>query len=225
MKTHWLDCNRICLAMGNAVARNLMFESKQDHELFFKYWKKYLGGMATLLNYHLSPTGWTLLIKTKSKEEIIAAYHAQRSQSKKAKKENTLKDAPRILSEHFRIFLSQFVRRSNAHHRRKGCKVMQRFHKYVLKDGVDYEYFFEKITKKSRRQVQIKKKYQANLSGYDTRKEMTKDSAWKVGTRVYLGLEKAFQEWIGVELIEPKSSVLRKYLNFTTPLKIRPNSQ
>lgn len=212
MRKIWLTSSSICLAMGDAVAMNLMFEDKQDHKLFFKYWNKYLGGMAKLINYHLTPTGWTLLFKTKSSQEIKSAYHELRNQSHKAKAQNTLDDVSRILSEHFRIFLSQFVRSSNILHQRKGTKVMQRFHKYVLNESSDFEELFERITRQQRRVTQSDKKYQADESEYDVDKKMEGDSIWKIGTRMYNGGEGWFRRRYGVFLIKPNSSVLRKFL-------------
>lgn len=217
MRKSWLKSDSVCLAMGEAVALNLMFESQKDHELFFEYWKKYLGKMATLINYQLTPTGWLLLFKTKSKEEIISAYRAFRKNSKKAKTACTKTDASKILSEHFRIFLSQYVRRTNARHRRKGTKVLESFRKYILNEQSDYEFLFRKIANNMRHQVQKLKKYQADESEYDIDGAMKKDSVWKVGTRLYRGFERRFKERYKVELLSPNSAVLRKYLN-------RPNS-
>lgn len=128
----WLEANKICLAAGDSVALNLMFETKKDHERFLKYWDKYLGGMTEIINYHLSPTGWTILFKTKSANTIQNAYLLQRKKSKKAISKNVLVDVGKILSEHFRIFLSQYVRRTNASHRRSGTLVKQSFSKYIL---------------------------------------------------------------------------------------------
>lgn len=215
MKKLWLQSDRVCLAMGNSVALNLMFESKKDHELFFKYWKKYLGGMASLVNYHLTPTGWVLMFRTKSPEEIESAYLRQRSKSKKIKEENTLKDVSRMLSEHFRIFLSQFVRRTNAKHHRKGTKVMQRFHRYVFNETADYEHFFERITRQTRSRPQNRMKYQADETKYDILNQLGEESIWKVGTRMYKGFEESFRRRFGVLLLPPKSPVLRKYLSIS----------
>lgn len=215
MKNSWLTFDSICMAMGDAVALNLMFETKQDHQLFFEYWNKYLGDMASLINYHLSPTGWVLLFKTKSSEEIKAAYLKLRSQSKKAKKAHTLHDVSKMLSEHFRIFLSQYVRRSNAWHHRRGTKVLQRFSKYILNEFEDYNYFFEKIVKQLRSNPQPNTKYQADERQYDVNKLMMKDCIWKVGSRMYKGLEKRFQKRFGILILRPNSYVLRKFLPST----------
>lgn len=220
MNREWLKEDSVCLAMGDAVALNLMFENKRDHQLFFELWDKYLGGMASLLNYHLSPTGWVLLFRTKDKEQIINAYHQLRNKSRKAKIKSTLEDTTRILSEHFRILLSQFVRRSNQASQRKGTKVLERFHKYVLKASSDYTWIFNQMTRKYRKKAQKNKKYQADESQYDIQKEMSEKSVWKVAVRMYYGLERGFRERFGVELVRPNSDVLRKILPNSKPPKI-----
>lgn len=212
MKKSRLTSDSVCLAMGNAVALNLMFENKLDHELFLDLWQRYLGQMTRIINYHLTPTGWIVLFKTNSEEEIKKAYHELRENSKKAKEEYTLNDVSKILSEHFRILLSQFVRKTNARHQRRGTKVLQSFHRYVLREEIDYQYFFDKITRGLRTLPQKVAKYQADERSYDEKSEMTQMSIWKVGTRMYLGLEEWFREKYGVLLLKPSSSVLRKFL-------------
>lgn len=224
MRKSWLKSNSICLAMGDSVALNLMFESKQDHELFLEYWIKYLGGMAQLINYHLTPTGWVLLFKTKSDTDICTAYHSLRSQSQKADKTKTYKECSRMLSEHFRIFLSQYVRRTNAHKGRKGTKVLQRFSKYILNEASDYTYFFDLITRRERKIAQTNDKYRADERMYDEQKEMVEESVWQVGTRLYNGMAGWFVRYFEMELIRPESSVLRKYLNHSIPTHFPQNS-
>lgn len=212
MKNTWLEANSICLAQGESVALNLMFENQKDHELFLQYWKKYLSKMATLINYHLTPAGWTLLFRSKSAKEIEAAYLELRSTSKKAKKKHTLTQASKMLSEHFRIFLSQFVKRTNTRHQRKGTKVKQRFQKYILRDTSEYEELFDMLTRQKRRESQSRRKYRADETKYDQKGELDQESKWRVGTRVYKGLEEGFRKWLGMELVLPKSDVLRNYL-------------
>lgn len=63
-KNLWLVPNRICIVRGNAVALNLMFENKKSHKLFLQMWDRYLGHMTEVINYHLTPTDWTILFKT-----------------------------------------------------------------------------------------------------------------------------------------------------------------
>lgn len=91
-KNIWLEPIQICIARGSAVALNLMFETKKDHQLFFQLWDKYLGGMTEVINYHLSPTDWTILFKTKSERQILQAYSNQRKKSRKAIRKLTLKE-------------------------------------------------------------------------------------------------------------------------------------
>lgn len=214
MKKSWLYSDSICLAKGEAVALNLMFETKKDHEIFLIFWNKYLGNMATLINYHLSPTGWTILFKTKSENEIKTAYHEFRSTSKKAKKDHYLNEVSRILSEHFRIFLSQYARRMNANNGRKGTLVLQRFSKYILDKKKDFERFFNMITNQEHTSSQVQK-YKANESKYDLKNEMSNESVWKVGNRLYEGLDVGFREFLREDLLRPENPVLRNFLKIT----------
>lgn len=183
-RNKWLESDSICIAQGSSVAKNLMFETKAQHQLFFKLWDKYLGDMTEVVQYHLAPTTWTILFKTKTELDIKRAYHYQRKKSKKAKAQNTLHEPSRMLSEHFRIFLAQFVRLSNLTTGRKGTKVLHRFKKCVVNESVDYWKAFDWLTKKTRVRTQIKK-YQADESRYDQQDEMEKNSIWKVGNAYY----------------------------------------
>lgn len=211
-RVKWLDSEKICIAHGSATAKTLMFETKSDHALFLSYWEKYLGDMLELIHYKLSSTQWVLLFRTKDDESIRKAYKALRKKSKKAKKSKSLKDVQRILSEHFRIFLSQYVRRSNAISGREGSKVKCRFKKYIVKDLSEYEEIFNTITEEEK-PSQKYPRYQADEGEYDELKEMQEDSVWKIGTRIYAGLEKYDKVLKKMVLLLPSSDVLRKFLS------------
>lgn len=211
-KEGWLEPSSVCLAQGSAVAINLMFESKKEHKLFFKYWERYLGGMAEIINYHLSPTSWALLIRTKNEYHIKQAYLNQRKKSKKALKSRKLTDAKRMLSEHFRIFLSQFVRQVNRQRGRVGTHVKHRFLKNVFKDEVNYEKVFNALMKINQPKSQRNPKYQADARKYDMKKELEGESIWKMGRKMY-GVDYQGVRVVGeVVLIRPKTHVLRKIL-------------
>lgn len=211
-KTKWLEANKICMAKGDATANNLMFERKGNHKMFIELWNRYMSGMAELINYHLSPSGWTLLFKTRSEQDIQRSYMKQRKKSKKADASLTHTDTKRMLSEHFRIFLSQYVRQSNRKLGRSGTKVKQRFTKYLLCDINTYIEEFERIVKRKRPNSQRLKKYQADEKQYDIKREMQEDSIWKVGNRLYN--EKVTQVKVvkGMRLLPPQCYILRKFL-------------
>lgn len=216
-KNQWLDANEICIAHGNSAALNLMFEKQRDHQLFFELWNKYLGEMTTVLNYHLRPTGWIIMFRTRSREDIINSYNAQRKKSKKAKRKCKLKDVGRILSEHFRIFLSQYVRRTNALSGRRGSIVMSRFKKYIVQKEADYRMLFTMLMNQVLGDPQSKNDYRANTENYDCDKKMKKDSAWKVGKRIYMGLEKWCKVLKDMQICNPGSLVLRNFLKSQEP--------
>lgn len=246
-RNNWLREDSICVAQGSSVALNLMFESKKEHELFFTLWEKYLGEMVDIIQYYLSPTSWTILFQTKSRHEIQRAYLMQRNKSKKAKLECTLQDPSKILSEHMRIFLSQFVRQSNQVLGRNGSKVMHRFKKCVLNKYENYHDIFQKLTNQVRNALQQRACYRANEKTYDQSSEMNNESVWKVGNIYYQTnltnedrdvrerdgefkmeckmradeVKKVDGVVRGIKLILPSHPVLRKYLKYIENPKIK----
>lgn len=165
-RIEWLEPNRVCMTQGAAVALNLMFESAFDHALFLSLWDRYLGRMATLVQYNLSATSWILLFKTADGDTIRKAYLKQRSKSKKAKSSLTLQDPKRMLSEHFRIFLSRFVRESNSVSNRQGARVKHRFQKFIVNQTEDYRRAFNEMKSRIKSLEQRMERYKADEAGY-----------------------------------------------------------
>lgn len=182
----WFEPQTLCLAQGAAVAQNLMFESKADHSLFLSLWERYLGNMAKLVQYHLSPTGWILLFKTYDSDSIKKAYLKQRYKSNKANKANTLEQPKRMLSEHFRIFLSRYVLESNQRINRQGTKVKSRFLKFIVNKAQNYIALFNQMKIKLKALEQKSKRYNPDISRYDAEKEMAQNhSIWKTANWLY----------------------------------------
>lgn len=219
-KNLWLLPDEICIVRGSAEAKNLMFENKKDHKTFLKLWDKYLGGMVDVINYHLSPTDWTILFRAKSSEAIECAYTLQRKKSRKALRKCTLKCPKRMLSEHIRIFLSQFVRSTNHIKGRKGTKVLERFHKYIVKSDADYQKIFKIISNQVRMVVHKNPRYQADESDYDIRKEINEKGVLRVGRLSYLEMS----EVLGcVRFKDLISSVLRNFDRTLINSQLPPN--
>lgn len=60
----------------------------------------------------------------------------------------------------------------------------QDFKKVILNNESDYEAVFHKIIRYDRNNPQTLKKYQADESKYDTKKEIKRDSIWKSANKV-----------------------------------------
>lgn len=223
-KKIWFHAEKLCIAHGCCVASNMMFETKKDHQLFLKLWDKYLSPMADLVQYHLSPSGWILMFKTKSKEKIVQAYLTLRKHSQKAKAAHKLTETKRMISEHFRILLSQFVRRMNAKNKRRGTLVLESFRKYVLSNTSEYQRIFKIIVESQANQKQYIKKYQADYSKYDTKKEMTDRSIWKVGRLIDMVPLVKKIESISAYFMPSRYSILRNLLNYSLNTQKPPNS-
>lgn len=222
-KTTWLVENQICMARGSAVALNRMFEDQNDRALFLHLWDRYLGNMTDVLKYNLSDTSWTVVFKTKKSLEIKRSYLKQRGKSHKAKLRCQYDEIGRILSEHFRIFLSQYVRRMNAKHGRKGTLVLERFQKYVFKTDVDYSKIFDWIITTD--PVQKLVKYQAKVlkKGTDCTKNIFVNSPEQFLSN-YLkdGNTELMSDKRAIDVNELFISVLRKFLKFSNNIKSPP---
>lgn len=215
---NWMYPNQVYVASGGACANTLLFEDKYCHELFFKYLNTFLKPMVKILHYKFTATEWALLIQTKSEEEIKAAYLKQRKKSKTADREKDHIEAHRMISEHFRMLLSNFAKECNAYRERKGTIVMKRFDKFPITSQIDYYHEFERICDlKFCNYRQTKEKYKPDESMYDKEKEMNYSNGFPHPMRsslgVYDGLLKIESLPISLELVRPNSHVLRKILN------------
>ena len=216
-QTIWMHPDRVYVCSGGASANSMFFEDRYCHKLFFKYLNRFVIPMANILHYKLNATEWAILIHTKSEEEIKAAYFRQRNKSDTANREQDHTAACRMISEHFRMALSNFAKESNAYLGRKGVVVMKRFDKYPITSEKSYKQEFERICDlKFCSYQQIKEKYRADEELYD-KNELLLDidsipHVLRSGIRMYKLSEKFEKGPILLKLIRPNSHVLRKIL-------------
>ena len=215
--TIWMYPNRIYICSGGASANSLFFEDRYCHKLFFKYLNRFVSPMANILQYKLNATEWALLIQTKSEEEIRAAYFAQREKSDTANREKDHNETFRMISEHFRMLLSNFAKASNYYLGRKGVVVMKRFDKYPISSEVSYSEEFDRICDlKFCSYQQIKKKYSPDETFYDKDKLMEDNdknpSVMRSALAYYRGLIRLEMMPIRLVKVKPKSNVLREML-------------
>ena len=128
--------------------------------------------MVDILHYKMTPTGWVMAIETKSEKEIGNSYLTQRSKNQKADRTKDIKEAKRMISEHFRMFLSNFVKMSNSYLGREGVLVKKRFDKFLILNEEDYYREFELICDlQSCNYRQTVEKYRADESVYEEENE------------------------------------------------------
>lgn len=163
--------------------------------------------------------------QNKSNEAIIQAYQNQRQKSKKARHHCTLEDPKRMISEHIRIFLSQYVRQTNKLKGRKGTLVFERFQKYILNKQADYKKIFEFITNQTRIPEQKNKRYRADEKHYDLLKEVNSNGLLRVGNKIYSRVCKVEEGYLKcMRLIRPNDPVLRNFLQISNNSKFTQNS-
>lgn len=223
-KVKWFQPNQIGLVQGAAVARNLMFENKADHELFLRLFDRYVGPMAELIQYNLNATCWMLLLRFRDQKTIRRAYLKQRSKSAKANPESTLTDVSRMISEHFRLFLSRFVFESNKMLNKQGTRVKHRFQKYEINQSSTYIASFKQLSQRIEVLEQRLEKYRADKRAYNTlENETSKNPVWKTGNWMY---KHAIERHAIVDnflIINPINSVLRKLFKYHKTTKLENN--
>lgn len=169
--TIWMYPNQIYVVSGSASANSLFLEDKKCHTIFFDYLNRFVTPMVNILHYKLTATGWATVIQVKSKKEIKDAYFKQRNKSQKADRDKDLTEVRRMISEHFRMFLSNFARQCNAHLNRHGVWVLKKFDKLHVGTNADYTKEFERVCDlQSCNYHQLKRKYQPDKSLYDKEK-------------------------------------------------------
>lgn len=213
-----MQADQLYVVSGGASANSLFLEDKICHQIFFDYFNRFISPMAELINYKLIATGWVLLIKTKSKLEIQNAYLEQRNKSLKADRTRDLKESKRMLSEHFRMFLSNFAKKSNDHLGRNGVVVKKRFDRFKIVNEHDYHQQFELICNlQSCNYKQVVKKYQADENQYDEEGllqiEHKTENVLRSGISVYRNRALLINIPIKLLVVRPYSYVLRKILN------------
>lgn len=229
-QTTWMHQNQVYIVSGGACANSLLFEDKYCHlpavrnssilqagELFFKYLKRFVLPMADILQYKLNATEWVLLVHTRSSNDIRNAYYNQRKQSDKADRTKDFEQIERMLSEHFRMFLSNFARECNMYRQRKGTLVMKRFEKLAIRKEKDYYREFERICDlKLCNYRQIKEKYQPDETEYDVENELIENNltphALRSAIGVYKGVLKIEMLPVSVKMVRPNTYILRKIL-------------
>lgn len=212
-KAKWLEPTSICMAQGASTGNVHFFETLNDHKNFLNLWEKYLGGMTDLIQYSFTSTNWMILFRTKTEADIKNAYQKQRLKSKKANPNKILTSPARMLSEHFRIWLSQYVRLANKDVGRRGTRVRSRFHKYIVNQHCDYLRIFERIHQGIQNLVQPNPEYNPPSETYDKEKKLAPWSIWRTSRLYYLFSAKKHRVVRNFALMPPENlAVLRKYL-------------
>lgn len=186
VRTKWFQPLQICVAQGASTGDVHFFESEFDHKSFLLLWEKYLGEMTELIQYSFTSTNWMVLFRAKDARSIETAYLSLRRKSCKAKECNTIKDPARMLSEHFRICLSQYVRLVNHRVGRRGTRVRQRFYKYFVSQLSDYKYIFEQIHQGFQALLQPNAAYEPSEKTYDKEGRLTNWSIYRTSRLYYL---------------------------------------
>lgn len=216
-QTLWMQSDHVYVVSGGSSAQSLFMEDKLCHEIFFNYFNRFVGPMVDLLHYKVTSTSWAMLIKVRNEEKIQEVYLKQRSKSPTADRNKDLKEASHMLSEHFRMFLSNFAKRCNYYLGREGVWVKKRFDKILVSNENEYKKQFELICDLQECNYrQLKEKYQASECKYDQEKLLINRDGFphelKSGNIKYFG--RGLERKLPCEVLvaRPFSLVLREIL-------------
>lgn len=210
------------LLKGGSTARDLFFEDNQDIIDFRDQLESMLGCYIKVQKFHFYRDQWALAVKLNSKEEIIRQYKKDRDRSKKANRSNDYTEVWRIISERMRLFLSNYVRKTNFRKGRKGSKVDMTYERYCFTDVQELE---AEITKWKARTVESRqeKKYRYLEKHYSV------DEREKgIRMMIFCGIEDGEEfcsKYKGEiwSLITESIDVVRHWITDTLKLHIRPD--
>ena len=128
-RNEFLEANGFYLIGSESTAQNLYFETKADIKYAHSKVKEHLNGVMDIISYLFTETGFLLLVRTKSKEQIIKSYSETQ---KRHRRSIRFQDPGPIISEKIRHAISSIVGRSNQKNGRSGTRVNSNFMRFIF---------------------------------------------------------------------------------------------
>lgn len=159
---------------GVCCANTHFVENKRESDQFLHYVNRYLGDYMYVLEFCISGTGWTLLVKTKSTVTIKKNY-LKRIERMKNEKTVCLDRVSDIISNSIRLMRSHFTRWTNSIRSRKGNSSKRRFLRYVFSSLAEAKSYIRSIRNQKIDLEQENIRYRANRSHFDEDSEISKN--------------------------------------------------
>ena len=159
-----LTPDKIYLIGSESVTNSLYFRSARDIEKAHQLIIHRLSGILTVVDYLFTPKGWLLLVKFKSKSEIISFYKRMRGFCK----DKVLKyDVGRIISEIIRTTISTLVSFINSGSKRKGALVYRVFKRFSISTLKGVKLLMSKMKKREIILSNQNKRFSPNLKRWN----------------------------------------------------------
>jgi len=141
------QANGFYIFTGRSNANSCFIEKISHAKQFLIYGNYFLKGYLKIYDYVITRDEWILVVKIKSKKELIDRVGVDSE------------EVWRIISERMRLFLSTFVRVTNNQKGRTGCLVHSRYERMYFDSLDEAKVVIDKIRKQQIKFYNSRKKY------------------------------------------------------------------
>lgn len=173
-----MQAEHLYLIRGASGANSPFFENEGDCKLFLELADRFLQDYLHIASFQNNRDGWIMIIRTKSAIDIKRAYYTRRGLSKKCKKEFEYTEIWKILSDQIRIFLSTYVKVTNARTGRVGGKVRSRYERFVFESEEEALKICDMLEREYYAQVQPLKRYRPSKRLHKIRRKLLRTSIY-----------------------------------------------
>lgn len=174
IKIKQIEHNSIYLLEGLCTANTHFIENEKEVRIFLNLINRRLGQYMSILEYVIKPTGWQLIVKTKSEYKIKTSYFNQLKR-KNIRPKRVLNSVNLIISEAIRILRSRFTNITNPLRGREGNASKKVFQKYQFSSIEEARKYIRKIRDREVSLDQPNMKYQANPRYFDQKGELLRN--------------------------------------------------
>ena len=140
-----LTPGNIFLIGSESVSNSLYFRKSSDIQYAHKVVNQRLSGILDVVDYLFTSKGWLLLVKLKSKTDILNYYSRLKSKNKASLKKL---DAKEIISEVIRLAISSIAGHINRSSKRKGALVQKAFKRFEIASISEIKKLMNKMKRK-----------------------------------------------------------------------------
>ena len=161
-----LTPGKIFLIGSESVSNSLYFRKASDIKFAHKVINQQLSGILKVIDYLFTPNGWLLLVKFKTKQDILNYYSRL-----KANKNETNKGliAEKIISEVIRLAISRIAVFVNKNSKRKGALVNRAFVRFEISSIDSIKKLMGKMKRREIMMCNQRKQFQPSLKQWKSK--------------------------------------------------------
>ena len=142
IKARQIQGNGIYVLEGVCCANTHFVENKKEVKIFLNLVSKRLGQYMKILEYVITPSGWQLIVKTKSEKQIMKNYL---NKIRGDQPKRVLDSPSKVISEAVRILRSRFTNITNPLRGREGNPSKRVYQKYLFCTFSEAKEYIKKV--------------------------------------------------------------------------------